>query len=533
MINEIVAIRSGGEIGTAVAHKLHRCGFKVLILEVNTPSFIRSEVSFGKAIYHGLTVVEGVTAVKIKEIEEIEYAWENGVIPISIDPNCQLFKRLKPYVVVDATLAKRNIGTNKTMAPITIALGPGYEAGVDVDVVIETNRGHNLGRLIFEGCCEKDTGMPGNIMGYAEERILRATAKGKIKNLFTIGAAVKKGQIISYVEGAEIKAQVDGVLRGIIRDGFIVEKGLKIGDIDPRGKKEYCYTISDKGRTIAGGVLEAILLACRRGVDNKMESELFMKVGEELGKNSSVALVILTKVDGASPGIEGSMMAVFEDGSTLGTIGGGGLEFSSIKNAKACLAKGQGQRFQYDLSSEGSLGMICGGAAEGYIKVINSKPKLIVIGGGHIAAELNKLSNFIDMEAVIFENREEYGNKERFPQAELRLGAYEETLRNYNISSNCFVVIVTHGHSYDEIALKSVINSDAAYIGMIGSKEKTQQVMKNLKEVGISEEKLNKVYAPIGLNLGGRSPKEIALSIIAEIMAIKNGGTLEHMKLCK
>jgi len=264
-----------------------------------------------------------------------------------------------------------------------------------------------------------------------------------------------------------------------------------------------------------------------------VEVDLFVKVGEEINKNKTVALVIITKVEGASPGEEGSVMALLQDGAVLGTIGGGNLEFSAIELARESLQKGQGQRFHYELNNEGSLGMICGGRAEGYIKVINSGPKLILMGGGHIAAELYKLSNFIGMRTMVFENREEYGNKERFPEAEIRIGDYEETLRDYHFTRNCYVVIVTHGHRYDEIALKSVINSDAAYIGMIGSREKTEQVMNNLKANGISEDKLSNVYAPIGLNIGGRSPKEIAFSIMAEVLLIKNGGSLEYMKLKK
>jgi len=259
MVDEIVVIRSGGEIGSAVAHKLHRCGFKVLILETPAPAFIRSEISFGKAVYEGEAVVEEITAVKINTIDEINSSWEKNVIPILIDPDCDVVHRVKPSALVDATLVKRNIGTNKGMAPITIALGPGYEASVDVDVVIETNRGHNLGRLIFEGFSENNTSIPGSIMGYTEERVIRAPIRGKVKNLLVIGDTVKKGQIICCVEDQEVKAQIDGVLRGIIRDGFFVQKGLKIGDIDPRNHKEYCFTISDKGRAIAGAVLEAIL----------------------------------------------------------------------------------------------------------------------------------------------------------------------------------------------------------------------------------------------------------------------------------
>jgi len=260
MFNEIVVIRSGGEIGTAVAHKLHSCGFKVLILEVEAPSFIRSEVAFAKAVYEGEAVVEGVTAVKVNGVDEINSSWSKGVIPIMIDSNCTVLNKINVQVVVDATLAKRNIGTNKKMAPVTIALGPGYEAGVDVDIVIETNRGHNLGRLIFKGFSERNTGIPGNIMGYTYERVLRAPVKGRIKNLVAIGEAVKKGQIVAYVGGQEVTAQIDGILRGIIRESLVVEEAQKIGDIDPRGIREYCYTISDKGRAIAGGVLEAILI---------------------------------------------------------------------------------------------------------------------------------------------------------------------------------------------------------------------------------------------------------------------------------
>jgi len=260
MFDEIVAIRSGGEMGTAVAHKLHRCGFKVLILEVKKPSFIRSEVAFAKAVYQDNAEVEGVTAVRINDLNELEDVWKMGSIPIFIDPNCTALHYINASVVVDATLAKINIGTNREMATLTIALGPGYEAGVDVDVVIETNRGHNLGRLILEGYSEKNTGVPGDIMGFTEERVLRAPKRGIIKTLMEIGESVSKGQVVAFVDGVEIKARIDGILRGIINDDFFVEKGLKIGDIDPRGKREYCYTISDKGRTIAGAVLEAILM---------------------------------------------------------------------------------------------------------------------------------------------------------------------------------------------------------------------------------------------------------------------------------
>ena len=166
--------------------------------------------------------------------------------------------------VVDGTLAKKNIGTNKNMADITIALGPGYEAGVDVDYVIETNRGHDLGRLIFEGFAEKNTGIPGNIKGFTSERILRAVDEGEIQVIEDIGSVVKKDQVVALVNGKEIKSKLDGMVRGMIGNGSFVTKGLKIGDVDPRVIQKNAKTISDKARLIGGGCLEAILIGKRR-----------------------------------------------------------------------------------------------------------------------------------------------------------------------------------------------------------------------------------------------------------------------------
>lgn len=259
MLNDIVVLRGGGDLATGIAHKLHRSGFRVLILEIEKPLVIRRTVSFAQAVFNGESEVEGVKAVKVSESKDAYNAWEDGNVPIIIDPECGILKDIKVNVLVDAIIAKKNIGTNINMAPITIAAGPGFNAGKDVHVVIETQRGHNLGRLIFEGCAEPDTGIPGIIKGFGKERVIKSPGYGVIKNLREIGDAVECGQSISYIGDIPITATIDGVLRGLIMDGMVVHEGLKIGDIDPRGIKEYCYTISDKARTIAGGVLEAIL----------------------------------------------------------------------------------------------------------------------------------------------------------------------------------------------------------------------------------------------------------------------------------
>jgi len=260
IFNKLVIVRGGGDLASGTIHKLHRCGFRVLVLELPKPTSIRRKVSFSEAVYDGEVTIEGVTAVLAGSMNEIEKAWDENKIPVAIDPEGEWIKKLIPSVLVDAMIAKRNLGTTKDMADIVIGLGPGFIAGKDVDVVIETVRGHNLGRLIFEGEAEKNTGVPGDIEGYSSERVIHSPEEGIIENIKDIGAIVEKDEVIARVGNALIRAKIPGVLRGIIRDGSYVKKGLKIADVDPRlTEKANCFTISDKARNIAGGVLEAIL----------------------------------------------------------------------------------------------------------------------------------------------------------------------------------------------------------------------------------------------------------------------------------
>lgn len=264
-MKEIVIVRGGGDIASGVIQKLYRCGFKVLVLEIENPTCIRRAVSFSEALFEDEIEVEGITGVKVRDIEEIEDAWKNNKVPVIIDPKGKYINLLKPKAVVDGILAKKNLGTYINMAAITIALGPGFEAGKDVDVVIETNRGHNLGRLIFNGEAQEDTGAPGNIGGYTKERVIYSPCDGVINNVREIGDIVKKEEPLAYVGGYIVRATIDGVLRGIIRNNSKVCKGLKIADIDPRlEERKNCFTISDKARTIGGGVLEALIYLIRQ-----------------------------------------------------------------------------------------------------------------------------------------------------------------------------------------------------------------------------------------------------------------------------
>lgn len=253
-----VLIKGGGEIATAVAHKLHRCGFKVVITELEKPRMVRRNVCFANCIYKNIWSVEGVTSVLINNYFDIEKEQNFGRIPVVIDPDCKSKDYIKPYVIIDGILAKKNMGTTINDAPIVIGLGPGFTAGFDVHSVIETQRGHDLGRVILKGSAKVDTGIPGEILGYTVERVLRAPADGVIHNILDIGCLVEKKDVICEIGGIPVSPNIKGVLRGLIQDGMYVYKNDKIGDIDPRGIIQYCSSISDKGRCIAGGVIEAI-----------------------------------------------------------------------------------------------------------------------------------------------------------------------------------------------------------------------------------------------------------------------------------
>lgn len=262
---DTIVIRGGGDLATGIAHRLFNSGYNIVILEVEKPLAIRRKVSFSEAIYEGEVIVEGIKGVFARDIVSLRSIIKDGSIPICVDEKGDLIKLIKPMAVVDAIIAKKNLGTNKNMAPITIGVGPGFEAGIDVDLVVESNRGHYLGKVIHKGRAEKNTRIPGSVMGYTEERIVRATGNGIVKVFFHIGDRVEVGDIICKVGDLDVVAKISGILRGMIKEGLFVAKGLKIGDIDPRGDKEFAFTISDKGRAIGGGVLEAIQYSTTRG----------------------------------------------------------------------------------------------------------------------------------------------------------------------------------------------------------------------------------------------------------------------------
>lgn len=261
----VVAIKGAGDLASGVAGCLFQANFrKLFMMEIPEPLSIRRGVCFSEAIRLGRKTVEDVEAVRTDNIEGIHEAWQQSQIPVLVDPQWSTIKKMCPHAVVDAIMAKRNLGTSLDEAPLVIGLGPGFNAGKDVHRVVETNRGHDQGRIILSGAAEPDTGVPGQISGYSSERVIRAPAQGRFNSRARIGDFVRSGDVIGDVGGREVCASIDGVVRGLMVSGANVKEGLKLGDIDPRGNTGYCNTISDKSRAIGGAVVGAILQVYNR-----------------------------------------------------------------------------------------------------------------------------------------------------------------------------------------------------------------------------------------------------------------------------
>lgn len=253
-----ILIRGAGDLATGVAWRLKRAGYTVVMTEIGVPTTVRRTVAFSRAVYEEGAEVEGILAVRCETMEAAEQIIAKGGIPVFIDELGSVKEEYQPEVLVDAILAKRNLGTNITDAPFVIGVGPGFTAGKDCHAVIETKRGHYLGKVIWEGNAIPNTGVPGNIGGYTTERIIRAVADGSFEPMVQIGDSVEEGQLVARSGGRDIKALMPGIVRGMLQPGVLVTAGMKCGDIDARAKKEYCDTISDKARAVGGGVLEAV-----------------------------------------------------------------------------------------------------------------------------------------------------------------------------------------------------------------------------------------------------------------------------------
>lgn len=263
-----ILIKGAGDLATGIASRLYNSGYQILMTDIAIPLTVRRTVALSRAVYEGEAEVETMTGILVNNMAEAEKVFTDGKIPVIVDETAEIRKEYQPDVVVDAILAKKNLGTRITDAPLVIGVGPGFTAGEDCHAVVETKRGHYLGQVIWKGSAIPNTGIPGNIGGFTVERIIRATADGIFEPVANIGDLVEKDQIVAYSGGQEIRAKMSGVVRGMLQEHVPVMKNMKCGDIDARCELEHCYTISDKARAVGGGVLEAVC-----GFEHKMASE--------------------------------------------------------------------------------------------------------------------------------------------------------------------------------------------------------------------------------------------------------------------
>lgn len=255
----LVLIKGAGDLATGIACRLVRSGFQVIMTELEKPTTVRCTVAFSRAVYNGETIVENIKCVRAHTVEEALRISDLGMVAVIVDPDGYSIQKIQPDAVVDATLKKENISTKISEAASVIGVGPGFTAGMNCHAAIETQRGHDLGRVLYEGSTAPNTGIPGKIEGYSTERLILASADGIFERKAEIGDKVKAGQIVAMVCGVPVAARIDGVIRGLLPTGTKVYNGMKSGDVDPRARKEYCFSVSDKALAIGGGVLEAIL----------------------------------------------------------------------------------------------------------------------------------------------------------------------------------------------------------------------------------------------------------------------------------
>ena len=387
----LVVIRGSGDIASGIALRLFRVGMRVVMCDLPLPTSIRRTVCFSEAIRLGETSVEGVRGVLCATPAAARAAAEAGVVAVLADPEAACARELSPDALVDAILAKRNLGTTRDMAPVVVGVGPGFTAPVDCDAAVETMRGHYLGRVYYEGSPLPNTAVPGLIGGYAGERVMRAPADGVFEPCVEIGAEVRAGDVCATVAGEPMRATIDGVVRGLLQAGVRVTAGMKSGDVDPRCRPEYIRTVSDKASAVGGGVLEAILAlsgervagAEKDGspVNGSLSDEGFVSaLAAELAAGRSVGLATLLATRGSMPRHEGARMAVLASGAQMGTVGGGALERLAIERATAARRDGAAG---LEWVTSGASDMACGGDALLAVRALTARdlPVLLALHG--------------------------------------------------------------------------------------------------------------------------------------------------------
>lgn len=358
MLNYVL-IKGAGDLASGVACTLVKAGFRVVMTEIPQPTCVRRKVSFAEAVYEGETVVEGFKGRKACSFEQALEIANKGDIAVLVDPLCETLKKFRPLIFIEATMAKKNLGTSKDDAGIVIALGPGYRAGVDVHAVIETQRGAALGRPLYEGEALPNTGIPGDVKGYTIERVMRSPAHGIFRSRLTIGDTVKSGDIIGFVDDVPVVARIDGTIRGLLRSGLKVSTGMKLGDIHPELNSDVAFIVTDKAWAVGKGVLEAIITLQEKGIycsyKHKLDKIIYFKLQEELEKGKSSVLYKLVQIPDNSRLKVGMNLLVQRGGRAFGTLGLFELDKKMIKRAEKvfCQPRTDTNLIEVDLPGQG------------------------------------------------------------------------------------------------------------------------------------------------------------------------------------
>lgn len=589
----LVVIRGAGDIASGIALRLFRAGMRVVMCDLAVPTSIRRTVCFSEAIRLGETRVEGVRGVLCADAPSARAAAAEGNVAVLVDPDASCVHELAPDVLVDAILAKRNLGTTRDMAPVVVGVGPGFTAREDCDAAVETMRGHYLGRVYYEGSPIPNTAVPGLIGGYAGERVMRTPADGVFEPCVEIGAQVAAGDVCATVGGEPMRATIDGVVRGLLQAGVPVHKGMKCGDVDPRCHPEYIESASDKALAVGGGVLEAILALSgekntaaeknERPVNGSLFDEDFVSaLVAELEAGRRVGLASLLATSGSMPRHEGARLAVLSNEALVGTVGGGAIEQLAIERARAAQA-GAAPSLEWYHTGDA---MACGGdallatraltvddlpvllavrdailrdepvcvterwadpaaptievgpaarlsaptwddARATYREPVTASSRLHVFGAGHVGAALVGMAAAAGFEVHVYDDRPELATGERLPQATtVTCGAFDELAASATIGPRDSVVVLTHGHAYDETVLLAALSRDVqpAYVGCIGSARKAALAREHLAAAGVPRERIDAVAMPIGLAIGAVTPSEIAVSIVAQLIRCRAEG---------
>lgn len=539
MFFKYVLIKGAGDLASGTACLLNKAGFSIVMTEIPEPTCVRRKVSFAEAVYEGETLVEDVKGVLVKDFAAAKEVTKRGEVAVLVDPEGNLAKEYPPEIFIDGSMSKKNRGTHLGLGKIVLALGPGFEGGKDVHAVIETQRGPHLGDIIYNGFAIPDSGIPGDVLGHTSDRLLRASAAGIFREVKTFGDFVEQGDIVAYVDDHPVKSRISGTVRGLLKSGLAVYEGMKAGDIHPAKDAGVVFAVTDKAWIIGRGILKAILALGEQNAEEKRKNNLalFSRLNQFM-EQSKPGLVFTVLDAGQLEELKiGTRLFVTGDREAFGSLRIPALDQELIENRSEGMKGHEGAEIitwalPWPETSE------AGNEITILREHVVPQKKLIIFGGGHISLPLAEMAKILGYRVIVIDDREEFANSERFKTADRVICAdFIDVLKGNliidEIDCATSIVIVTRGHAQDKTCVQHLANHQLSYLGMIGSKNKVKQSFKALLEEGFPRAQLEKISSPIGLDLGGQSPAEIALSILAEMVAKEHQASGKPVKELK